>query len=612
MSSLPTREIHMAPGDIGDLLSMAIHVSFTPSEPEETSRFAELDFQSILNIFGSEKETLEGILKYETKKGCCYVLSFHDLYNKSLLDSRLGLYPSGEIPLTRKSEGKEETVFYKMRMVALAMFEKTNKELYDFLHTNLIEAVTTGKPSGADVVWNCQPGFQRTSTPQPKDPFDKFVETLQESPNDYLIQLHKAISQEARVRGLVLEPKAELIPTPERSTIDHEELGKTLAKCNQDFLAEIMTKGLLKNTPPKLHPFSGEQLREDVPYEQWEYEVKKALQSHTEKSVCEAMVQCLKGHTLEGVRSLGENASVTDILNYLKGLFQGAAPFDTLLQNFFQLKQEESERVAKFAVRLESHLATLKWQYPEVLAPGYESKLKRDRLFYGLHKDIRDSIRTAYQNSKVSYADLLRAAREIEEELGTSSQSSQSNGDSTAKQSKGKAKIASAIAPGLESTANLERLAAAAQKCHEEQKKAQETLKDSQKLMNDMIASIAAFKSPTFHFNPSQGPGRRGRGGFLRGRGNGRGGGRGRGQNQNEQNNQSNPPGSNGQSGHAQASGGIPKRQPFCFYCKQQGAERSDHWPNRCRLLTHALKEYHEQESRTGHTDHQGNTSEQY
>ena len=439
--------------------------------------------------------------------------------------------------------------------------KKTNKELYDFLYTNFIEAVTTGKPSGADVVWNSQPGFQRTSTPQSKAPFDKFVKTLQESPNDYLIQLHKAITQEARVRGLVLEPKAEPIPAPERSTIDHEELGKTLAKCNQDCLAEIITIGLLKTTPPKLHPFSGEQLREDVPYEQWEYEVKKALQSHTEKSVYEAMVQCLKGPTLEGVRSLGENASVTDILNYLKGLFQGAAPFDTLLQNFFQLKQGESERVAKFAVRLESHLATLKWQYPEVLAPGYESKLKRDRLFYGLPKDIRDSIRTAYQNSKVPYADLLRAAREIEE-LGTSSQSSQSNGDSTAKQSKSKAKVASAIAPGLESTANLERLAAAAQKCHEEQRKAQETLKDSQKLMNDMIASIAAFKSPTFNFNPNQGQGKRGRGGFFRGRGNGRGGGngRGRGQNQNEQNNQSNPPGSNGQNDQAQASGGIPRR----------------------------------------------------
>ena len=177
------------------------------------------------------------------------------------------------------------------------------------------------------------------------------------------------------------------------------------------------------------------------------------------------MVQCFQGLPLEGVRSLGENASVTDILNYLKALFQGAAPFNTLLQIFSQFKQEESERVAKFAVRLKNHLTTLKWQYPEVLALGYESKLKRDRLFYGLHKDIRDSIKT---NSQVPYNDLLRAAREIEEELGTSSQTSQSNGDSTAKQSKGKAKVASAIVPGLESTANLERLAAAVKKCHED------------------------------------------------------------------------------------------------------------------------------------------------
>ena len=115
---------------------------------------------------------------------------------------------------------------------------------------------------------------------------------------------------------------------------------------------------------------------------------------------------------------MGEDASVGDILNYLKGLFQGDAPFDTLSQNFFQLKQEESQRVAKFAVRLESHLATLKWQYPEGLAPGYELTLKRDRLFYGIHKDIRDSIRPAYQNSKTPFSDLLRAAREIEEELG--------------------------------------------------------------------------------------------------------------------------------------------------------------------------------------------------
>ena len=78
--------------------------------------------------------------------------------------------------------------------------------------------------------------------------------------------------------------------------------------------------------------------------------------------------------------------------------------------------------------------------------------LKRDRLFYGLHKDIRDSIRAAYQNSKIPFTDLLRAAREIEEELSIPSQT---DTDSTPKQSKGKAKVASAVAPGLGSTANL-------------------------------------------------------------------------------------------------------------------------------------------------------------
>ena len=75
------------------------------------------------------------------------------------------MYPAGEIPLAIKTEGREETVFYKLRMIPLASLEKTNKDLYDSLSTNLIEAVTTGKPSGADVIWNSQSGFQRTSTP---------------------------------------------------------------------------------------------------------------------------------------------------------------------------------------------------------------------------------------------------------------------------------------------------------------------------------------------------------------------------------------------------------------------------------------------------------------
>ena len=105
--------------------------------------------------------------------------------------------------------------------------------------------------------------------------------------------------------------------------------------------------------------------------------MREYLKTHTEESLKEAMIQCLKGATLEGVRNLGEDSSVTQILEHLKCTFQGAAPFDTLLKNFFSLEERENEDVAKFAIRLESQLASIKWQYPEELAPQTETKYKK-------------------------------------------------------------------------------------------------------------------------------------------------------------------------------------------------------------------------------------------
>ena len=89
-----------------------------------------------------------------------------------------------------------------------------------------------------------------------------------------------------------------------------------------------------------------------------------------------------EGATLEGVRNLGDEASVEDILEYLTGTFQGAAPFDTLLKNFFQLQQEDSEKVAQYSIKLESKLASLKWQYPHALSSETELQYKRDFMAY--------------------------------------------------------------------------------------------------------------------------------------------------------------------------------------------------------------------------------------
>ena len=278
--------------------------------------------------------------------------------------------------------------------------------------------------------------------------------------------MYLALASEAKDRGLV--PKPQPIP-PQNTSFDVEELGKILAKANKEFVAALATQGMIKTSPLKLHPLSGGHLKEDVSFEQWAYEVRLALKTHTEGSVREAMIQCLKGATLEGVRNLGDEASVEDILEYLTGTFQGTAPFDTLLKNFFQLQQEDSEKVAQYSIKLENKLASLKWHYPHALSSETELQYKRDRLFYGLHKNTRDSIRSSYKKPQLTYAELLRAAREIEEELGE-------NSPQDSKPDK-KAKVASTTVSSSTAT-ELSKLAEVTLKCSQEQEKACKLMKE--------------------------------------------------------------------------------------------------------------------------------------
>ena len=96
------------------------------------------------------------------------------------------------------------------------------------------------------------------------------------------------------------------------------------------------------------------------------------------------------------------------------------------------------------------------------------------RLFYGPHKNIRDTIRSSYKDPKIIYAELLRAAREIEEELGE-------NSPQNSKPNK-KAKIASTTVSSSAAT-ELSKLAEVTLKCSQEQEKAC-------KIMNELISLL--------------------------------------------------------------------------------------------------------------------------
>ena len=136
--------------------------------------------------------------------------------------------------------------------------------------------------------------------------------------------------------------------------------------------------------------------------------------------------------------------------------------------------------------------------------------------------------------------------------------------------------------------------------------------------------TLADLRSPNYHFNPSGqnngGRGRGGRGGWRgrggRGRGNGHGNGSGTGQGL-AHSQQPAAAGGGGQNDQSQgATGGNngqqtrTPRQPFCFYCKNQGLDQYNHWPNRCELLGSVISGYHQDQAKSGHSDNMGNSSE--
>ena len=450
------------------LIHNTFQVTLVPLVPPEEKDTYTVNLNDMIDLFSSD-ESLEGILHVDTpeKPTTVFYVVFSGIPDTEQNEERIKKF-SQDLTFdfdNTTDRTQHNKITFKVEMVPLSTLKETKGHLFDWVWAQLGDALTLGKASAYGVTWEAMPNHWYSSTPKEPD-LSTLVSEIQRQGDSVLLNVYQTLKRECDNRHLI--PGS--VPIPGESFVDTEKLGQAIAKSNQDFLTALTSRGIVKSSPPKLHPFSGENHKEDVTFEQWNYEVRQYLKTHTEESVKEAMIQCLKGATLEGVRNLGEDSSVTQILEHLKCTFQGAAPFDTLLKNFFSLEQRENEDVAKFAIRLESQLASIKWQYPEELAPQTESKYKRDRLLFGLHKNIKDSVRQTYKDPKVSYAELLRAAREIEEELKPSNPTE----SIPEKKKNGKAKVASAqVAPGLDSDGNLERLAKAAAACQQQQETAQ-------------------------------------------------------------------------------------------------------------------------------------------
>ena len=155
--------------------------------------------------------------------------------------------------------------------------------------------------------------------------------------------------------------------------------------------------------------------KNEATFAQWIYEVRDAEARFSESIIRTWISRSLRGPPADVVRNLGPQTTVKDILSKLETMHGAVAPFDVIMKKLFSLRQEKTEGVTDYAIRLETTIASIHQDHPYQMTLAYMEASRRDRFFQGLKRSYRDSLRYLYDTG-APYESILRAARKTEAE----------------------------------------------------------------------------------------------------------------------------------------------------------------------------------------------------
>ena len=156
---------------------------------------------------------------------------------------------------------------------------------------------------------------------------------------------------------------------------------------------------------PILPPFSGADLvpKNKASCEQWVWQAKEALKSCTVGAVRIAIIQSIRDEVREFAATVGFEESVETLLDKVEDRFGEKWSADGLQQDFYKITQGKNEKVRQFAGRLEAQFKKLKEMVPRC----YNNSMLKERLFHGMHQQLKDSIRFCYKREETTYEELF-------------------------------------------------------------------------------------------------------------------------------------------------------------------------------------------------------------
>lgn len=177
------------------------------------------------------------------------------------------------------------------------------------------------------------------------------------------------------------------------------------------------------NTQARLSNFSGEASKSDVSFQQWRYEVKGLLRDeiYTEATILQAIRRSLRGTAADFLHNMGEDVTVQQVLDKMERVFGNILPPEAILEQFYSAKQQQNEKVATWACRLEETLSKLEScqdKAAPLVSPEVSKTMLRTKFYTGLRPGLlKNALRHNFDGG-ASYDELLVLGRaaELEEE----------------------------------------------------------------------------------------------------------------------------------------------------------------------------------------------------
>ena len=183
-----------------------------------------------------------------------------------------------------------------------------------------------------------------------------------------------------------------------------------------DTLKTSQTAVHVSTRVPNISLFSGSPTANNENFDIWKYEVECLLCGHQYpiEAVVEAVRRSLKGEAANVVKRLGINASISDIIAKLAGVFGNVILTENLLAEFYSTRKKPGEDVSRWSCRLEDILDQANTQ--KTIAITEQREMLRNKLYSGLTDALKSRCGHLFYNIN-DYDELRINLRRVEQEM---------------------------------------------------------------------------------------------------------------------------------------------------------------------------------------------------